>query len=160
MMIERWMDRAGRALYVSWLTCAAAIAAAAMTGCGPDCAVEATVTVIIDPAVEVQPDRHLIIHTVSKVEETDVTGVDERGVPIGPAADSETGATESLLANTRMYTIEVPTAPYPTWYYAFIDIKEDGKPGTDEPLGVAAGNPTDTGCESTTKTITIMPPAP
>jgi hypothetical protein len=159
MLIERWMCPAGRALYVSYAA-AAAIALAALSGCGPDCEVEATVTVMIDAAVEVLPDRRLVIHTVSKIEDTDVTGTDKRGVPLGPAADSETGATESLLANTRMYTIEVPTAPHPTWYYAFIDTNKDGKPGEDEPLGVAAGNPTDTECENTTKTITIMPPAP
>src|SRR5688572_13591382 len=156
-MIERLTSRARRELS---LLGAAALFAAALTGCGPDCYVEATVTITIDQTVEVTPGRHLVIHSVPKKEDADVTGTDPRGVPIGPAADRETGATEELQLNTRMYTIEVQTEPYPTWYYAFIDIMEDEKLGADEPLGVAAGSPFDSGCTSSAITIAIKPPAP
>ena len=155
-MIERWISRAGRgrALF------AAALFAAALPGCGPDCYVEATMTITIDPAVEVVATRHLVIHSVAKKEDADVTGTDPRGVPIGPAADNETGSTMELQANTRNYVIEVQTEPYPTYYYAFIDTNKDGKPGLDEPLGVAPGNPSDAGCGNSEIPILIKPPTP
>jgi hypothetical protein len=156
-MIERWSSRTGRDLSTLG---AAALFAAILPGCGPDCRVEATMTITIDPAVEVIATRHLVIHSVSKKEDADVTGTDARGVPLGPAADKETGATEELQANTRSYSIEVLTEPFPTYYYAFIDNNKDGKPGLDEPLGVAAGNPMDAGCDSSTIAIVVKPPAP
>lgn len=166
-MNERWISRAGRersamgaaalALALALLG-AATLFAALLPGCGPDCYVEATVTVTIDPAVSVIAGRRLVINSVSEVEDGDVTGTDERGVPIGPAVDREEGAIESLVENVRTYEIEVQTSPYPTWYYAFIDNDKDGKPGADEPLGIATGNPTDSGCESSATTIAIMPP--
>lgn len=160
-MIGRSTPRARRGLfgYASGFG-AAAVFAAALPGCGPDCYVEATVTVSIDPTVEVTPGRHLIIHSVSKKEDADVTTTDARGLPVGPAFDRETGHTEELQLNTRNYTIEVKTEPYPTWYYAFIDIMEDEKPGLDEPLGVAAGSPFDSGCSNSEITIAVKPPAP
>jgi hypothetical protein len=154
-MIKRWISRAGRGLSLSG---AAALFAALLPGCGPDCYVEATATITIDQAVTVTAGRRLVINSVSEVEDGDVTGADERGVPIGPAVDREEGAVEQLVENVRNYTIEVQTSPYPTWYYAFIDNDKDGKPSVDEPLGVAKGNPTDSGCESTAISIAIMPP--
>ncbi|MCK6593416.1 MAG: hypothetical protein L6Q76_38145 [Polyangiaceae bacterium] len=156
-MIERWISRAGRRLSA---LAAAALFAVALPGCGPDCYVEATMTITIDPAVEVVAMRLLVIHSVSNKEEGDVTGTDPRGVPLGPAADRETGSTMELLANTRSYSIEVQTEPYPTYYYAFIDTNKDGKPGLDEPLGVAPGNPSDQGCDDSTIPIVIKAPAP
>jgi hypothetical protein len=161
-MIERWISRAGRGLSTQGAAGLFAVAAfaAALPGCGPDCYVEATMTITIDPAVEVVATRHLVIHSVAKKEDGDVTGTDARGLPLGPAADNETGSTMELLANTRSYSIEVKTEPYPTYYYAFIDTNKDGKPGLDEPLGVAPGNPTDQGCDNSTIPITIKPPAP
>jgi hypothetical protein len=155
-MIERWSSCAGRTLSTLG---AAVLLAAGLPGCGPDCYVESTVTITIAPAVEVIATRHLVIHSVAKKEDADVTGTDPRGVPLGPAADKEEGAMMELLANTRTYSIEVQTEPSPTYYYAFIDNNKDGKPGLDEPLGVAPGNPFDQSCANSEIAIVITPPA-
>ncbi|WP_437923386.1 hypothetical protein WMF37_30690 [Sorangium sp. So ce291] len=136
-----------------------ALFTAALTGCpmAGDCFPQATVNVTLDSAVDAPPGTPLVIGAVSKLDDSDVTGTDERGLPVGPAMDSAVHDSVEIVSNERSYTATVSVVPYLTWYFVFVDLDGDGRPGADEPLGVDAGNPIDSGCDEPTRAITVRP---
>jgi hypothetical protein len=134
-----------------------AFSTATLTGCpmAGDCFPVATVQVTLDSAVDVPPGTQLAIVAVSRIYDSDVTGTDERGLPVGPAADKAVNHSLEITSNERSYAAKVDVVPYPTYYFAFVDLDGDGHPGADEPLGVDTGNPVDSGCDEPTRSITI-----
>ncbi|WP_438007358.1 hypothetical protein WME89_00675 [Sorangium sp. So ce321] len=65
------------------------------------------------------------------------------------------GRTMDIVPNERSYTVTIGVVPYPTYYFAFVDLDGDGWPDPDEPLGVDPENPIDSGCDEPTRAITI-----
>ncbi|XXX80664.1 hypothetical protein WMF30_18065 [Sorangium sp. So ce134] len=134
----------------------------ALTGCpmAADCFPNATVHVTLDSAVDAPPGTPLVIASVSQIYDSDITGTDERGLPVGRAMDQNVGGvgrTVDIVPNERSYTATIGVDPYPTYYFAFVDLDRDGWPDPDEPLGVDPENPIDSGCDEPTRAITIKP---
>jgi hypothetical protein len=140
----------------SQILLAVIIIATATSGCLPfgDCWPPVTAQVSISPEFADKASVPIIVAGVPRIYDTDVSGVDQQGVPVSP--DGLTPfATGSASGTTRSVTLAFHGYPYPTWYVAFLDLNGNRSLNIGEPFGVDPLNPQDTFCNAQNSKIDI-----
>ena len=122
--------------------------ALSLTGCpfSGDCWGTADIAITVAPQIDVPSSPRVIVAEVFRIQSGDVTSTTADGLPMGPSAESpiEERATYDVDTRTGAARYEM-TDPYPAWYYAFIDLNENGHLDSGEPFGVDPHNPSTTG---------------
>ncbi|HET6283542.1 MAG TPA: hypothetical protein VFH73_21475 [Polyangia bacterium] len=114
-----------------------------LTGCPfGDCWGTADITVSVDKGLSPPSRVQVRVVEVTRILKSDVTGTTPEGLPIGPAVENRRilevtfdPATGTGQAHDGM------TDPYPTWYYAFVDLDDNGRLDSGEPFGTDPRNP-------------------
>src|SRR5512133_1278772 len=94
-------------------------------GCSPtgvDCFPLATVEVTVASSVAPETASTLVVAAVADMYDGDVTGTDANGLPVGTATDQAGTATTPFEPDRATYSLELEILPYPTYFYAFIDL--------------------------------------
>lgn len=134
------------------------VLASLLTGCptSDDCFPAVGESIRIADNIEIPTlPRSLLVVDVARIRSGDVTGTDAWGIPQGPAADEAVGDAIPLEEGVRAYVWSSIGVPYPTWYYAFVDLNGSGRLESGEPFGVDRNNPVDSGCRDYHGSIVI-----
>ena len=134
------------------------VAAFSLSGCLPigDCWPTVTAHVTLDPKVDAPQAAPVILVHVVKIYDTDVTGTDRHGIPIGSTIQSLGLPVGRIVAGQpSVFEIRFHGYPSPSWYYAVVDLNNNRALDLGEPFGVEAKNPLSTGCRPHKTSITI-----
>jgi hypothetical protein len=113
-----------------------------LTGCPGDCWGTADISVTVDESLHVDSGAPILVAEVSRIEDADVTGTSPEGLPIGPRAATPTILPVTIDSATAVgHAHDDLTVPYPTWYYAFVDLNDNGRLDPGEPFGTESHNP-------------------
>jgi hypothetical protein len=122
--------------------------ALSLTGCpvSGDCWGTADIAITVAPQVDVPSSPRVIVAEVFRIQPGDVTGTTADGLPVGPNAEHPNEENATYDVDARIGTARYDmTDPYPVWYYAFIDLNDNGHLDSGEPFGVDPRNPSTTG---------------
>lgn len=117
-----------------------------------ECFPDETVVVTVDEAFDASPGKVVAV-SVDDFSDGDVTGVDDKGIPQGAAEGTHEVAT--IDPTTRSGSVTFFGSIAETYFYAFIDLNDNGALDAGEPFGVASGNPSDQGCDDLTVQVRI-----
>jgi len=118
-----------------------------LTGCPfGDCWGTADITVTVDRSISLLPGANVLVAEVIRINRSDVTGTSPEGLPIGPRAEEPRIFDVTVDPGTGMGQAHDPmTDPYPTWFYAFVDINGNRRLDSGEAFGTDPRNPSSTG---------------
>jgi hypothetical protein len=118
-----------------------------LTGCPfGDCWGTADITVTVDRSISRPPGASVLVAEVVRINRSDVTGTSPEGLPIGPSAEAPRIfdlTVDSVTATGQVH--DLMTDPYPTWFYAFVDLNSNRRLDSGEPFGVDPKNPSSSG---------------
>jgi hypothetical protein len=118
-----------------------------LTGCPfGDCWGTADITVTVDRSISLSPRASVLCAEVIRINNSDVTGTSPEGLPLGPRAEEPRIFDVTVDAVTGTGQAHDPmTDPYPTWFYAFVDLNGNRRLDSGEPFGTDPKNPSTTG---------------
>ena len=140
------------------LRIALCMSAASLSGCLPigDCWPTVTAHVTLDSKIDVPEAAQVILMHAHRFYDTDVTGTDSQDIPVGSTIRSVGDPVGRIVAGQpSTFKIQFRGYPIPAWYYAVVDLNNNGDLDQGEPFGVDAQNPINTGCRPHKTTITI-----
>jgi hypothetical protein len=114
-----------------------------LTGCPfGDCWGTADLTVTIDQSLAPPPGANVRVVEVVRILDSDVTGTSPEGLPVGPKTQNPRILDVTFDSTTATgHAQDELTDPYPTWFYAFVDLNDNEQLDSGEPFGTDPRNP-------------------
>jgi hypothetical protein len=120
-----------------------------------DCWGDMSMTIRVADGIDLIDGDGVMFVKVVRIRDGDVTGTTPDGLPSGPKADDAVSQSVTLDEGTRAGTISSMLDPYPSWFYAYIDLNRNLELDAGEPFGAYPENPLHAECEDYTGTIVI-----
>jgi hypothetical protein len=120
-----------------------------------DCWPHVTAHVTLVPPPDTQEGAPILLKEVNKVQDLDVTATNGQGIPVGNDLGRSTTLSRDASGSSRAFEAVFLGSPYPSWYYAFVDLNGNATLDPGEPFGVDVANPYSTGCRPRSVTVII-----